>query len=113
MRFLLIIAHDHTFQADTELIGSILEWIETQSEAGVRISGAPLTPPDQARTVEVRDGTTSISEQPFTPGPLHTAAFEMIECADLDVAVAIAATHPMSQRATIEVRPIWSELEGT
>ena len=113
MRFLLLIAHDHTFRADPELIQSIFEWIETQTEAGVRISGAPLAPPDQAVTVEIRDGATNIVEQPFTAGPLHTAAFEMIECTDLDAAIAIAATHPMAQRATIEVRPIWSELEQT
>ena len=87
MRFLLLMAHDESFSADGELISDIFAWIEAQTRAGVRITGAPLTPPDQARTVVVREGITQISGQPFTPGPLHTAAFEVIECSDLDAAL--------------------------
>lgn len=111
MRFLLLIAHDEKFRSDPELIASIHAWIENQSAAGVRVLGAPLKPPAEAKTLHNQDATAAIRPGPFTAGPLHTAAVEMIECEDLDAAVAVAATHPMSKRATIEVRPIWSELE--
>ncbi len=111
MRFLMIIAHDDQFSADHELLASIFQWIDRQAKAGVRVTGAPLTPPDQARTVSVRNDSLDITPGPFTLGPLHTAAFEIIECDNLDSALSIASTHPMAKRATIEVRPIWAELE--
>jgi hypothetical protein len=40
------------------------------------------------------------------------SAYELLECADLEEAVGVAATHPMAAGGTIEVRPIWSELAG-
>ena len=107
----MIMAHDDKFSADQEFVASIFKWIEEHSKAGVRVTGAPLTPPYQARAVQIRDDTLDISDGPFTSGPLHTAAFELIECDDLEMALSIASTHPMATRATIEVRPIWSELD--
>ena len=38
------------------------------------------------------------------------AAYELVECASLDAAVDLAATHPMAKDGTIEVRPVWEEL---
>ena len=104
MRFLLIMAHDEKFKSDQGLIESIFEWIDNQSQAGVRVMGAPLMPPGEARTVRHPGAEAEISPGPFTAGPLHTAAVEMIECEDIDQAVAIASTHPMAKRATIEQR---------
>ena len=110
MQFLMIMAHDSEFSADQELVNSIFEWIEAHTKAGVRVTGAPLMPPDQARTISVKNHVLDVTPGPFTTGPLHTAAFEVIECDNLDSAVSIASTHPMATRATIEVRPIWAEL---
>jgi hypothetical protein len=35
----------------------------------------------------------------------------MIECENIDRAVEVAQTHPMADRASVEVRPVWPELE--
>ena len=35
------------------------------------------------------------------------AGFAMLECADLDEAIEMAAKIPAAKRGTIEVRPIW------
>ena len=111
MQYLLIMAHDDSFRSDPELVNSIFEWIEEQTEAGIRIMGAPLMPPDNAKTITALNGSLAVSNAPFTTGPLHTAAFELIQCDDIDSAVAIASTHPMAERATIEVRPVWAALQ--
>jgi hypothetical protein len=31
----------------------------------------------------------------------------VLECADLDDAIAIAAGHPYAQRGSVEIRPVW------
>jgi hypothetical protein len=31
----------------------------------------------------------------------------VIECADLDAAIMVAAAHPLARAATVEVRPFW------
>jgi hypothetical protein len=38
------------------------------------------------------------------------AAYGLIACANAQEAVDIAASHPMARAATIEVRPVWSDL---
>jgi hypothetical protein len=35
------------------------------------------------------------------------AGFDIIECADLDEAIGVAAKHPMARHGVIEVRPFW------
>jgi hypothetical protein len=37
-------------------------------------------------------------------------AYELIECVSTEDAIDVAAQHPMAKVATIEARPIWSEL---
>jgi hypothetical protein len=37
------------------------------------------------------------------------AGFDILECANLDEAVEIAAKHPMARSGRIEIRPFWSE----
>ena len=111
MRFLLLIAHDDRFRGDPELIESIHEWIDARSAEGVRLFGAPLVPADQAVTIRRHAGRLETHEGPFTAGDLHAAAIEMIECENLDEATKIASSHPMAARASIEIRPVWEDLE--
>ena len=37
------------------------------------------------------------------------AGIDIIECADLDRAIEVAAKHPVARFGTIEVRPFWQE----
>lgn len=110
MQFLLIIAHDDTFRASRELVGSIYEWIDANAKRGVRVRGAPLKPSAEATTIQVRDGVRHRRDGPFSDARDQMAAFELIECADLEEAVEIAFSHPMAAAATIEIRPVWPEL---
>lgn len=110
MQFLLIIAHDDTFRASRELVASIHRWIDASSQRGVRVRGAPLKPSAQAITIQVRDGALARRNGPFSDSRDQIAAFELIECADVEEAVEIASSHPMAAAATIEIRPVWPEL---
>ena len=37
------------------------------------------------------------------------AGYDILECADLDEAIAVAARHPVATFGSIEVRPLWPE----
>ena len=74
---------------------------------GIRLDGDRLRPPREAKTVSVRDGEVMISDGPFAETKEVICGFDILECADIDEAVQVAAAHPVAQFGRIEVRPFW------
>jgi hypothetical protein len=56
--------------------------------------------------VRVRDGKTLVSDGPFAETKEALGGFYLIECGDLDTALAAAARIPGARMGSIEVRPI-------
>lgn len=110
MQFLLIITHDDAFVPSQKLVEDILAWDAEMDRRGIRLDGRPLRPADDAVTLRVREGARHVTPGPTTPGPDHTAAYELLECRNLDVAIEAAAAHPMAAAGTVEVRPVWERL---
>ena len=110
MQFLLIICHDDEFRPTHGLSSDIAAWIEEASQRGIRVSGNPLRPAGEAITVRLRDGKLTRTNAPFTNSSEKMCAYELIECGNIEEAVGVATKHPMAKVATIEVRPVWSEL---
>jgi hypothetical protein len=61
-----------------------------------------LRPAATATTVRVRDGQTVVRDGPFAEPPEELTAFRVVECDDLDEALAAAAE---LRAAAVEVRP--------
>ena len=83
-------------------------------EAGVLVNVKALRSPESATTVRVRDGDAEIVDGPFAVTKEMLAGFYLVECADLDEALALAARIPPATWGTVEVRPVvpvewWSE----
>jgi hypothetical protein len=57
--------------------------------------------------VRVRDGKTLVTDGPFAETKEAVGGFDLLECDSLEQAVEIAASHPVAQMGTIEVRPLW------
>lgn len=74
---------------------------------GIRLAGDQLAPPRRARSVRVRSGTTTVTDGPFTETKEAVGGLDLLECGSLEEAVEIAASHPLAQTGTIEVRPLW------
>jgi hypothetical protein len=110
MKFLLIICHDAAFAPTPALVAEIGAWVKNMEGRGVLLHGNPLRPPAEAMTVRVREGRRLVSKRPFSQSREKMAAYGLIECASPQEAVDVAAGHPMARAATIEVRPVWSEL---
>jgi hypothetical protein len=112
MQYLLIICHDDDFRPPETLFSDIGAWIKEMENRGVRMYGNPLRPASDGTTLRVRKGKLLRTNGPFANSEEKMCAYELIECRDLEEAVAVASQHPMATAATIEVRPIWNELAG-
>jgi hypothetical protein len=82
-------------------------WVDDLRAKGIWLTGDQLAPPRRARTVRVRDGKKMITEGPFTETKEAIGGFDLLECDSLEEAVEIAASHPLAEAGTIEVRPLW------
>jgi hypothetical protein len=76
----------------------------------VRTSGqvvmeAPLQLPDQAITLQVRDGKMSTTDGPFMETKEMLGGLVVIEARDLNEAVRVAAGIPLARLGSVEVRP--------
>lgn len=80
-------------------------WVEEMDSRGVRLLGRELEFPETAATVRVRGGEILVSDGPFAETKEYMGGFDVLECADLDEAIEVAAKHASSWFQTIELRP--------
>jgi hypothetical protein len=79
---------------------------EQLASGGHYLDGAELESPTEAKTVRVRDGETLVTDGPYAETKEQVGGFFLLECQDLDEAIAIAAKIPVVSRASVELRPI-------
>ena len=82
-------------------------WLADVKRRGILVTGEQLRPVVDATTVRVRKGSTMVTDGPFAETKDVIGGFAVLECADLDEAVDIAAGHPYAARGCVEVRPVW------
>jgi hypothetical protein len=90
----------------TEDSGSF-PWLDDVIARGIRLDGDRLVSPREAKTVQVRDGEVLVSDGPFAETKEVICGFDILECADIDEAVKVAAAHPVAGFGSIEVRQFW------
>jgi hypothetical protein len=77
--------------------------------AGALISTNGLLPVTDATSVRVRNGKTIIADGPFAETHEHLGGYFLLDCKDLDEALAWAAKIPGATYGTIEVRPLYGQ----
>jgi hypothetical protein len=77
-------------------------WLESVSDR--RIYGWPLDFPNRAKTVRRVNGQIVTTDGPFAETKEQIAGFDLLECSDLDEAIAAAASHPMAERGVLDLR---------
>src|SRR4051794_5421241 len=94
---------------DTPPPGRLARWQEYTDALiadGVVISSGRLQDVHSATTVRTRDGQTLSSDGPFAETKEYLGGFYLIDCADLDAALAYAAQMPLEDYGSVEVRPM-------
>ena len=104
MQYLLLICGDESAaeHADEGCGG----WTQEMTQRGLLRATGGLRPPAEAKTVRVRRRQLLLSDGPFAETKEQIAGLVILECADLDEAVAAAARHPAACYGMIEVRPM-------
>jgi hypothetical protein len=84
-------------------------------EAGLLVGVQRLRSTDSATSVRVRGGDAEVLDGPFAVTKEVLAGYYLVDCADLDEALALAKRLPPARWGTIEVRPAapveeWQEM---
>ena len=104
MKYALLICDDESVMPSNEDLDADpvhQAWMADLDRRGARLYGVRLRPVADATTVRVREGETLVSDGPFAETKDFIGGIMIVECDNLDEAIAIAATHPyahMGQR---------------
>jgi hypothetical protein len=111
MKYMMFVVVDPDAAAEAEPSESdptIEQWLADVDGRGKRITGDALRPVSEAVTVRVSHGQVLVSDGPFAESKEWIAGFDILECEDLDEAIAIAARHPQAKGGKLELRPFWT-----
>jgi hypothetical protein len=117
-QYMLLVYEEEVDEAGQEerdqAVPLFLELHRSLREAGLLVNVKALRRTESATSVRVRDGDTEIIDGPFAVTKEVLAGFYLLECADLDEALALAARIPPASWGTVEVRPVvpvedWAE----
>ena len=112
MQYALLIYDDEVREAaippaEMEGIMGAYHAFTTDVKAGGQYkSGEALLPTRTATTVRVRDGATLTTDGPFAETKEQLGGFYLLNCKDLDEAIALAAKIPGAATGCVEIRPI-------
>jgi hypothetical protein len=105
-RYMLFVCDDPAVTPEEAAeMGPVDPWVADTDGRAVRLFGSELAQPAAARTVRVRDKQAIVSDGPFAETKEQIAGFDVLDCADLDEAIEVAARHPMARGGLLELRP--------
>ena len=93
-------------EEEAAFMAAVRSWVGEMTERGILLHGSPLSYATEAAIVRVRDGETLVTDGPYAETKEQVGGYDLIECADLGMAVEVAAAHPLASTATVEVRPL-------
>ena len=115
MQYLILIYDAETANPSPEppdpaVLGEVLEQYNAYTtmlkDTGAFIAGEALWPVTTATTLREKDGQTITTDGPFAETKEGLGGFYLIEVADLDAALVLAAKCPGIRFGSIEVRPV-------
>ena len=89
-----------------QLVADYFKYTNAIQGEGLMQGGHALHDTDSATTVRVRDGETLTTDGPFAETKEQLGGLYVVDCPDLDAAIAAAARIPSARFGSIEVRPI-------
>jgi len=94
-----------TPQGDQHL-NAYFKLTEDMGQAGVMLGGNALEGVSTATTVRVRDGKMQTTDGPFAETKEQLGGYYLLDCKDLDEAIAWAGRIPSARFGSVEVRPV-------
>jgi hypothetical protein len=111
MKYVLMIATDELAEAsdadEAAMMTEYEKFMADEAVTGALRGGERLRPTSASTTVRVRNGEVLTTDGPFAETKEQVGGYFVVEVADLDAAIDIAAKIPGAKHGSIEVRPIW------
>lgn len=114
MKYLLLIYADEQCYQPGEREACYVESTQLAHDLeakGQFLGASPLHPVSTATSVRVRDGKRLLTDGPFAETREQLGGYYLVDVANLDQAIDIAARIPGAKKGTVEVRPV-VELPG-
>ena len=114
MKYMLLIYGAEDRWTEDERKACMIESLGICDELAVQgkyLGASPLQSVTTAASVRVRDGRTLVTDGPFAETTEQLGGYFLLDLADLDEAIAVAARLPPAAKGTVEVRPLL-ELDG-
>ncbi|HEX2133474.1 MAG TPA: YciI family protein [Actinophytocola sp.] len=89
-----------------EAVARVIAFADECRRRGALVGVGALRGEDTATTVSVRDGRALVTDGPFPETHEHLGGYYVLDCADLDEALELAALCPFAEQGSIEVRPL-------
>jgi hypothetical protein len=114
MKYMLLIYGAEEAWTEDERKSCMTESLRVCGELAAQgkfLDASPLQSVRTAASVRVRDGRTLVTDGPFAETTEQLGGYYLLDLADLDEAIAVAARLPPAAKGTVEVRPLVA-LEG-
>jgi hypothetical protein len=112
MQFMLVIYNDPTLvdalpEGESDgMMRECLAHADELREDGHLIESRMLDDSKRAKTVRIRKGRVTTTDGPFAEIKEVLGGFNLIDAADMDEAVRIAAAFPWARTGSVEIRPV-------
>ena len=105
MQYLVSVIDDNSGSGTPDEMAAINAFNERMKAEGHWVFAGGLAAPNSATVIDNRGGEALFTDGPFVESKEHLAGFWIIEAADLDVALGLAAEGSRACNRKIEVRP--------
>ncbi|HKA67865.1 MAG TPA: YciI family protein [Actinomycetes bacterium] len=105
MQYLVSVIHDKSDLATSDEMAAIDMFNDRLQARGHWVFAGGLGVPDTATVIDNRGGEAVVTDGPFLESKEYLAGFWIIEAADLDVALKLAAEGSKACNRKVEVRP--------
>ncbi len=109
MQYLISVIHDQAGLATPDEDAAIDVFNERLQAGGHWVFAGGLGAPGTATVIDNRGGEAMVTDGPFVESKEYLAGFWIIEAADLDVALRLAAEGSKACHRKVEVRPFLRE----
>jgi hypothetical protein len=110
VQYMLLIYSDENAERegdDQEILRRYGAFTEEIRANGKLVTADRLRPTPDATTVRVRNDETLVTDGPFAETKEQLGGYYVLECENIDEALAYAAKIPAAEQGSIEVRPVW------
>jgi hypothetical protein len=105
MQYLVSVIHDQANLGSLDEVAAIDVFNDRLQAEGHWVFAGGLALPDTATVIDNRGGEAIVTDGPFLESKEYLAGFWVIEAADLDMALKLAAEGSKACNRKVEVRP--------